>query len=230
MDWVKLSTNYYLDPKIVGLDADAEVLFIRGLAYAGDQETRGFIPERIVPSLARSRRPAATVRKLVDADLWKHAPGGYRMPAWGHWQDQLDVLAARRAADRDRKRRERAGKPPPTSNVRGQSRDVRVLEGEEELELRKGGMSTHDPRGAGPPPRRCQQHQDTAQPPPCGACRDARIAYDAWQRAHANGNASPPALPPVDDVIDRDVDPDPERNVEAIHRIRQQHPLATRQP
>ena len=32
--WVKLSVDYMDDPKIVGAGADAELLFVRGLAYA----------------------------------------------------------------------------------------------------------------------------------------------------------------------------------------------------
>lgn len=195
MDWVKLATRYYMDPKVVGLDADAECLFIRGLAYAGDQETKGFIPEAAVPQLARRRRPATTVTALVEAGLWTRAPGGYRMPAWSTWQDQLDVLAARRAADRDRKRRERAEKKATTSNVRGQSRDVRALEGEEELDLPKGGTSTHDPPPDDPPPRKCQQHQDIDRPPPCGACADARRTHDAWHQTYRQPKPEPPPGP-----------------------------------
>ena len=197
MDWVKLDTRYYMDPKIVGLPVDAEVLFLRGLAYCGDQETKGFIPEAVVPQLARNRRPATTVKALVDAGLWKRAKGphgGYLMPAWSTWQDQLDVLAARRQADRDRKRRKR--KDALTSNVRGMSADVRVLEGEGELETVKGGMSTHDPPKPAAPPRTCQQHRDLERPPPCGLCADARRAHDAWQAA-SNGHTPRPAQPAV---------------------------------
>lgn len=189
---MKLATRYYMDPKIVGLPVDAEVLFIRGLAYAGDQETKGFIPEAVVSQLARNRRPATTVKALVDAGLWKRAKGphgGYLMPAWSTWQDQLDVLAARRQADRDRKRRKRS--EALTRDVRGMSADVRALEGEEELEPPKGGMPTHDPPAAGPPPR-CHRHATIDGPvPPCVACRDARMA---WQQAHSNG-ATPATAP-----------------------------------
>lgn len=108
MEWVKLATRYYLDPAVAALpDADAEVLFLRGLAYAGAEETEGWIPANVVPSLTRRRRYEAHVKALVAARLWVPATGGYRIPRWPDWQRELDDLARRRSADRERKRRER---------------------------------------------------------------------------------------------------------------------------
>lgn len=83
MDWVKLSTRYYLDPAMASLpDADAEVMFTRGLAYAGAEETSGFIPSGIVPTLCRRRRYEATADALVKAGKWKRVRGGYRIVGW----------------------------------------------------------------------------------------------------------------------------------------------------
>lgn len=261
MDWVKLHTRFYVDPKVASLpDADTEMMFVRSLAYAGDQETSGFIPESIVPLLTRKRRHAGCVKALVESGLWTKVTGGYRIGAWSDWQDQLDVLANRRAADRERKRKSRARQrqelaeksgdqcrrcgtrddlvvdhiipksrggtdavdnlqilcwscnaqkrnltekeydawlaetnyplpPGRMKSVRGLSADVTVLEGEEETELRKGGMSTHDPpANSVPPPRRCPIHISWTGPvPPCGACADARHTHDTWQPASTNG-------------------------------------------
>lgn len=119
MDWVKLGTRYYLDPAVASLpDADTELLFVRGLAYAGAEETGGFIPEVIVASLIRRRRYGAAVEALVARSLWIPCTGdrgqpGYRISRWGDWQEELDSLARRRANDRERKRRQRqAGREP----------------------------------------------------------------------------------------------------------------------
>ena len=124
MDWVKLSSRYYLDPDVASLpDADTELGFVRSLAYAGAQETQGFIPVSIAPSLFRRRRYQAAVDALVAASLWVPVRGdrdqlvGWRIARWEDWQQELEAIARRRAADRDRKRRERAArdtkaKPP----------------------------------------------------------------------------------------------------------------------
>lgn len=113
MEWVKLSTRYYLDPAVAGLpDADAELLFVRALAYAGAEETGGFIPEAVIPSLCRRRRWRPLAEAIAASSLW--APGrddlcrpGYQVSRWQDWQEELEALARRRASDRDRKRRER---------------------------------------------------------------------------------------------------------------------------
>jgi len=106
VDWVKLATRYYLDPAVASLpDADTELMFVRGLAYCGAEETEGFIPEVIVSSLIRRRRYGAAVEALVARSLWIPCTGdsgqpGYRVRRWGDWQEELDSLARRRASDR----------------------------------------------------------------------------------------------------------------------------------
>lgn len=108
MEWVKLRSDYYRDPKVMALDADGELLFVRALAYAGDQETGGFIPESVLPALCPVRRYAKTVSALVALGLWEPMPTGWRIVRWDDHQSELELLAARRAADRERQRRRRA--------------------------------------------------------------------------------------------------------------------------
>lgn len=120
MDWVKLSARYYLDRAVAQLDDAAEVMFTRALAYSGDQETGGFIPVGMLHVFSRSRRYEATARALVAAGLWLPARGGYQITRWEEWQSELEAIARRRSADRDRKRRERAA---VKAQLNGMSRD-----------------------------------------------------------------------------------------------------------
>lgn len=109
MDWVKLHVLYYTDERIEALpDADTEMMFVRGLARAGELGRGGFIPESSLPRLARRRRYGGCVDALVASGLWISVDGGYQITNWSDWQDALDALAARRATDRERKRRQRA--------------------------------------------------------------------------------------------------------------------------
>lgn len=129
MDWVKLSARYYLDPVIANLDDATEVMFTRGIAYAGDQETHGFVPSGMLPALCRRRRYEVCVEALVAAGLWLPARGGYQITRWEEWQAELEAIVARRSADRDRKRRERdrastAGKEQVNAMSRDMSRDM----------------------------------------------------------------------------------------------------------
>jgi len=122
VDWVKLATRYYLDAVVANLpDADCEVMFTRGLAYAGDEEKGGFIAAGVLPALCRVRRYEACAETLVSAGLWLPTRGGYQVAHWEEWQSELDAIARRRSADRERKRRERAN---AKAQVTGMSRDV----------------------------------------------------------------------------------------------------------
>jgi hypothetical protein len=125
VDWVKLSSRYYLDVAIASLpDADTEVMFTRGLAYAGDQESHGFIPAGILPALCRRRRYEACADALVAASLWLPSRGGYQIARWEEWQLELEAIARRRSADRERKRQERARQKEEEQQVSGMSRDM----------------------------------------------------------------------------------------------------------
>lgn len=120
MDWVKLSARYYLDPAVANLDDAAEVMFTRGLAYAGNGQG-GFIPDGVLPGLSRKRRYEASVQALVAAGLWLPARGGFKIARWEEWQSELEAIARRRSADRDRKRREREREK---AQAEGLSRDM----------------------------------------------------------------------------------------------------------
>lgn len=108
MEWVKLSASYYRDPKVMALDADAELLFVRGLAYAGEQETHGFVPESVLQALSRTRKYAKNVADLERQGLWEKASSGWRIVRWDDYQHELELLSVRRAKDRERQRRKRA--------------------------------------------------------------------------------------------------------------------------
>lgn len=205
MLFVKLSTRFYTDPKVASLpDAETEMAFVRSLAYCGSEETEGFIPANIVPTLFRRRRYEASVRALEDACLWtpvcdgtdRHSAGkptGWRVNRWQDWQQELDALARRRSSDRDRKRREREAKKPqvkPMSRDTSRDRPADVTPPKREREkkisygdFRRGAYVTN--ARDSPPPRKCSKHENDPDPPNCGACADARREHDTWQAEHA---------------------------------------------
>lgn len=125
MEWVKLSTSYDTDDAIMRAGEAAEVLFTRALAYCGREETGGFIPdgmpERICPKRAKSR-----VAALIREQLWARddARCGWQIRSWDVWQSELDILAARRRSERERKRRERQKRADEAKRLDQVSRDV----------------------------------------------------------------------------------------------------------
>jgi len=170
VDWVKLSVRYYADHAIESLpDADTELMFVRGLARAGEVKQGGFIPETSLPHLSRKRRFLPLVDALVTAGLWTRVDGGYRVNGWDHWQDGIEALAKRRADDRERQRKRRS---------RELSRDVTRAEGELE------GESEGRARASAPPSPRCAKHENNPTSDPCRGCKNARLLreeYDGQQ-------------------------------------------------
>lgn len=85
--WVKLSVDYMDDPKIVGAGADAELLFVRGLAYA-KKNNNPVIPAVMLPRLCLGMNVTGSdvADRLVTTSLWAVEDNGYRIVAWDAWQ------------------------------------------------------------------------------------------------------------------------------------------------
>ena len=108
MEWVKLDTTFYLDAAIVRAGEAAEVLFVRAMAYCGDQENDGLVEREILPRLCPTRgrtRAAALVRE----GLWEVVPEGWQFASWSRHQRTREQMEAERVASRSRKARSRAG-------------------------------------------------------------------------------------------------------------------------
>jgi hypothetical protein len=196
VDWVKLHTSYYDDERIEVLDDAAEVMFVRGLARAGELEREGFIPEKSLAKLTRRRRYAPLVEELVRSGLWTIAPGGVQVANWDRWQDRLDDLARRRAVDRDRQRRRRLRLAEQAESIASRDNGHSSRDGHgpkrEEVEKEGGGgrevtPAARDP--AEPPPETCDRHPDGTDDP-CRACQRRREARQRWQRDQAEARAT----------------------------------------
>jgi hypothetical protein len=108
VEWVKLSSTYYLDPDVMGWDDAAEVLFTRGLAYVGNAQTSGRIPPGAPRMLSRAADVAPVVAQLVASGQWvEQEDGGWLIARWDEYQEELEKLIGRRKADAERKRRQR---------------------------------------------------------------------------------------------------------------------------
>jgi len=196
VDWVKLSARYYLDPVVATLDDAAEVLFTRALAYAGDQETHGFVPAGMLPALCRRRRYETCADALVACGLWLPVSGGYRITRWQEWQAELEAIIARRSADRERKRREReraARSRDTVSDANDQAEHVnpqvnsmsRDTSTDASDPYKRGEKDKHPPRppGAAPPRKRGTRLPDDFKITP------AMVAWARENVPHVDGRA-----------------------------------------
>ncbi|QDQ97960.1 hypothetical protein [Tomitella fengzijianii] len=129
MEWVALSSKYYIDLDDDGISERAEVLLTRALAYMSDNETSGHLPKAALKRLGLSsvyRR----VTELLDAGIMVVSQDslgheiGYDFPAWSKWNAPLERQVRKKKADRERIAAKRRKDSNVARQSRGQSRDV----------------------------------------------------------------------------------------------------------
>lgn len=114
--YVPLDVHYARDEAIRRAGPDAELLYIRGLAYSKGHYKDGLIPDYDLAVVAVGLwRVQSRVDALVREELWLPVDGGWHIRSWHLWNETSEQTAAKkkRAADRQARRRERARDSPP---------------------------------------------------------------------------------------------------------------------
>lgn len=109
-----LSANYYDDDAVIAAGEKAEVLYIRGLAFAARKPEDGFISDLQLKTF-RLSGVQARAQRLCEVGLWERATddllgteSGYRITAWlKHNRSKAEIEALQRK-DAERKK---GGKP-----------------------------------------------------------------------------------------------------------------------
>lgn len=108
MPWVKLDDAMHAHPKIAAAWSSCRGsvgLHVMALSYCGAYLTDGHVPATFVESkLPELGDRVAAVEALVEAGLWEAVDDGYRV------HDYLELNPSRRAVERRRKERKKAGK------------------------------------------------------------------------------------------------------------------------
>ena len=105
MAWVKLDDGYYEHRKIVNLGPLAELLWVRGIAYANRYLTDGFIAYTAAARLSLDllgirqeldggQQPGmlSVADRLVEFGLWTNVDEGYQIHDYGEWQRTADAI------------------------------------------------------------------------------------------------------------------------------------------
>lgn len=117
--FVPVSVGLPRDPAIRRAGPSAELLYIRGLIYCGQNQTDGIIPDFDLPVVAvglpHGRRLAA---KLTAEGLWMATDDGFSVTAWRKWnRSTKEREEAREAkvlgAQKTNHTRYHKGKPDP---------------------------------------------------------------------------------------------------------------------
>ena len=101
--YVPLDVNYMRDPRIRRAGPDAELLYLRALAYAKGGETEGMVYDYDLEVIAVGlKNVPARVAALIREKAWEEREGGWFICGWFNWNEPTDKL-------RDRKRRQAEG-------------------------------------------------------------------------------------------------------------------------
>jgi hypothetical protein len=121
--WVKLDDRIADHPKFFDAGrhlgrhgiARAFAVYVAGIAYANKHLTDGFLSESAVKAFKIDRNPCeiGSVLAYSDVGLWEPVEGGWRIHDYHHHNPKAQDVKEKQAADRERKRVERAGKNGP---------------------------------------------------------------------------------------------------------------------
>ena len=101
--FVPLDVNYMRDPRIRRAGPDAELLYLRALAYAKGGETDGFVHDFDLDAIASGlRNVPQRVAALVREKAWEEREDGWFITGWFKWNESTEKL-------RDKKRRQADG-------------------------------------------------------------------------------------------------------------------------
>lgn len=103
--YAPLSATYSLDDAIIEAGEEAELLYVRGLAFCAASESDGFITKAQLKRFVGAGMDNVMERaaRLVEVGLWEEDGGGYVVRAWLKWNASTEELGRARRKDRERK-------------------------------------------------------------------------------------------------------------------------------
>lgn len=103
--YAPLSSTYYLDDAVIEAGADAELLFVRCLAFCAGTTNDGYITDgqllhRIGIGLPRLRK---RIEALANSGVLQRVEGGYQLRSWLKWNKSAVERERFKSQDRERK-------------------------------------------------------------------------------------------------------------------------------
>ena len=116
--YAPLSAHYYKDDAVDEAGLDAELLYVRGLAFCADVLSDGFISDRQLVRFVGVGMTDAMDRakRLVAVGLWEVVDGGFVVRSWLDWnrsRAEITDYQAKDAARKARSARPRTDSDPP---------------------------------------------------------------------------------------------------------------------
>jgi hypothetical protein len=94
-NYVPLDVNYARDIAVRKAGTNAELLYIRSLAYAKGARTSGFVSDFDLEVVAVGMRAVkAAAQKLVEVGLWVRVEDGWLIRSWERWNASDQIVSA----------------------------------------------------------------------------------------------------------------------------------------
>lgn len=190
MTWFKVDDSFYDHPKVFDAPDCAVALWTRAGTWSARNLTEGFVPSGMPARLCDDHDTA--VKELVRRGLWLRASGGWKFHDWATYQPskaEVEDLRTKRSAAGKLGGQARAAKQTASksqANARGVAKQnatpTRPVPKGREVQVVTEGESSVT-RASPEPPTRCPQHLNQPTTDPCGPCKDARRASEAWHAA-----------------------------------------------
>lgn len=113
--WFKVDDTLAFHHKVVAAGNPAMGLWVRAGAWSSQMLTDGHIPTHMVAALGR----VEDAERLTDVGLWDASDDGYRFHGWDEFQFTREEVEAKRAIEREKKRKQRAAGTAAASESRG---------------------------------------------------------------------------------------------------------------
>ena len=107
MQWFKISSNFWCNPKWLKVSSTAKVLWINTASWSAQNDTFGEIEASSLKVITQIARPMRAAKELVDAGLWEVTPQGYRFHDWNDYNPSREEWEKGKEANRLRKQKER---------------------------------------------------------------------------------------------------------------------------
>lgn len=99
--YVRVDTKFASHPKVLDIGPLGEAMWLRGLCYAGEQMTDGFVPTGFIRRMGDIPDALAVASSLVAAGLWSEVEGGFQVHDYLDWQrsrSEIEQISTARAA------------------------------------------------------------------------------------------------------------------------------------
>lgn len=167
--YAPLANNYYMDPAIISVGLQAEVVYVRSLAFSASSGLDGFLLDEHVRYLCRGVRGIRrTCAALTSANLWvrDEVRGGYWVRSWRKWNpSEAEISAGQDAEERRARRPGRAAKSDVRATYPIERNPLKCDAVAEAVQSNKGdGPAPPGPgRSVAPPPDLSELRQRLAE-------------------------------------------------------------------